>query len=101
VVSPRDESLGTVDDIVLSPRTGKITYLVVRHGGFLGIDAKYVPVPWGDFKVTSDATLMVLDSNKNVLDAGPQVKENQFSANGNFAAQSRKVDDYWKAHLPQ
>ena len=100
-VSPRDESLGTVADIVLSPRTGKITYLVVRHGGFLGIDAKYVPVPWEDFKVTSGATLMVLDSNKNVLDAGPQVKENQFSANGNFAAQSRRVDDYWKAHLSQ
>jgi sporulation protein YlmC with PRC-barrel domain len=101
VVSPRDESLGTVDDIVLSPQTGRITYLVVRYGGFLGIDAKYVPVPWEDFKVTSGATLMVLDSNKNVLDAGPQVKENQFSANGNFAAQSRRVDDYWKAHLSQ
>jgi sporulation protein YlmC with PRC-barrel domain len=101
VVSPRDESLGTVDDIVLSPQAGKIAYLVVRYGGFLGVDAKYVPVPWEDFKITSGATLMVLDFNKNVLDSGPQVRENQFSANGNFAEQSRKVDDYWKAHLSQ
>jgi hypothetical protein len=45
------------------------------------------------------ATLLVLDSDKNALDAGPQVRENQFSANGDFAEESRKVDDYWKAHL--
>jgi sporulation protein YlmC with PRC-barrel domain len=101
VVTPHNESLGTVDDIVVSPRSGKVTYLVISHGGVLGIGKQYVPVPWEDFKVTPGATLVVLDSNRNTLDAGPQVKEDQFSANGDFAEESRKVDDYWKSHLTQ
>jgi sporulation protein YlmC with PRC-barrel domain len=101
VVTPHNESLGTVDDVVVSPRSGKVTYLVISHGGLLGIDKQYVPVPLEDFKVTPGATLMVLDSNRNTLDAGPRVKEEQFSVNDDFAQESRKVDDYWKSHLTQ
>jgi sporulation protein YlmC with PRC-barrel domain len=99
VVTPHNDSLGSVNDIVLSPLTGTISYLVIGHGGLFGIDEKYVPVPWQDFKMTPGATLLVLDSDKNTLDAGSQVRENQFSATGDFAQESRHVDEHWKSHL--
>ena len=94
--NPQNVILGSVDDIVMSPQSGKIGYLVIARGGFLGIDRSYVPVPWDDFKVTPNASLLVLNTTMAVVEAGPQVSHDQFATPGQFDAQSEKVDAYWR-----
>jgi hypothetical protein len=99
VVSPGNETLGSVHDLVTNPETGKIAYVIMSRGGLFGIDASYTPVPWGAFKATPNGSLLVLDTTKAVLTAAPQGRDDQFTKAGEFAAESQKVETYWIAHV--
>lgn len=99
VVDPQGDHLGSVDDIVVSPQTGKVSYLVIGRGGVFGIDKKYVPVPWDSFKVAPGNKLLVLATGKSTLDEAPQVKKNENFQKAEFVAESLKVNAYWTAHM--
>jgi len=99
VVSPGNDTLGSVHDLVTDPKTGKVGYVVISRGGLFGIGASYTPVPWTDFKATPNGSLLVLDTTKSVLAAAPQGNDDQFTKSGQFETESQKVDAYWTAHI--
>ncbi|RBP18349.1 sporulation protein YlmC with PRC-barrel domain [Roseiarcus fermentans] len=100
VRSPDGVALGSVDDLVLNPATGRLGYLVIARGGFFGFDETRIPIPWDHFKAAPNASLLVLDTTEGVLDAAPRVGKATFSVGASADSDSRKVDDYWRANLP-
>lgn len=100
VRNTHDEGLGSVEDLVSDPKTGKIAYLVVARGGVFGFDKKYVPIPWADFKVTQGFKILVLDTTKATMEAAPEVSHDEALTPHQFDQESQKVDAYWTAHLP-
>jgi sporulation protein YlmC with PRC-barrel domain len=99
VRNPRTQGLGSMHDIVMNPKTGKIAYLVIARAGIFGFDTKYVPIPWDDFKATRSVNLLVLDATSARMDAAPEVSDDQFPPIGHFDQESQKMDAYWKTHL--
>jgi sporulation protein YlmC with PRC-barrel domain len=99
VVNAQGDDLGDIYDIVTSPQTGKIEYLVLGRGGVFGIGQRHIPVPWEAFKVSADTSTLVLDSTKSNLDAAPTVAANHFSPHGNIGQQGQNVDAFWKTRI--
>jgi hypothetical protein len=46
VYDSEGEKIGSIDDVMLTKRSGKVAYAVMSFGGFLGIGERYHPLPW-------------------------------------------------------
>lgn len=55
IQNPEGKSLGSVNDIVIDARSGRVRYAAVSYGGFLGLGDKLFAVPWGAFQYTRAA----------------------------------------------
>lgn len=54
IYNSQDEEIAEVNDIVLDASTGRVRYLAVTYGGFLGVGDKMFAVPFEAFKVGQD-----------------------------------------------
>jgi hypothetical protein len=69
VVNSQGESLGKIDDLVIDPATGRITYAAVSHGSVLGLGGKLFAVAWEALTLRPDGKSFVLDVSKETLES--------------------------------
>ena len=69
------DSLPPPPNVLVSP-DGKVTVLIIGVGGFLGISAKDVAVPFNEVKHTmrDGKVYLTLDTTRDVLKAAPGLK---------------------------
>ena len=65
------EDLGKVDELACDLDTGRIAYVVVSLGGFLGIGDKLFAVPWELFTVRAGEPVLFVDIDKAMLTDAP------------------------------
>lgn len=71
VVNHANEHLGDVKEIMLDTRTGSIAYVVVAHGGILGIGEKLFAVPWSLLSLDTVHKCFVLSIAKSYFENAP------------------------------
>jgi sporulation protein YlmC with PRC-barrel domain len=71
VLNTQEERLGTIKDIMLDLSGGKIEYIIIEMGGFLGIGEKFFAVPYSLLNVDPKNEAFILDQDKETLKNAP------------------------------
>lgn len=75
VYDPEGKELGTVRAVALDAATGKVAYVVLTYGGFLGFGKTSIPIPFQDLRMTEERGSLVLDIPRDVLDDAEGIED--------------------------
>jgi sporulation protein YlmC with PRC-barrel domain len=94
----QNQDLGTIDDLLFNPDTGRVRFAVLGVGGFLGAGETKVVVPWGAVGLVKNAPgqapSYVIDAPQNKLAKAPRFDPNKLTElSGRGAAQP--IFDYF------
>ena len=90
------ESLGAIHDVMIEKRNGQVSYAVLSFGGFLGLGAKYHPLPWNQLTYSEQHQGYVLNLDKRQLEGAPAYDASD-SPDWNASGYRTRIDDYYGA----
>lgn len=90
VVNPQEESLGSIKDIMIDIKKGKIEYVVIELGGFLGIGEKFFAIPFALLKLDTKNHGFILDQSKETLEKAPGFDKEHWPETN-----THMFDEYW------
>ena len=75
------DNLGDIKELVLDPRRSRVSYIVMKSGGFLGMGDKLFAIPWQaikfDRKEKKDE--LVLNVSKERFEKAPEYKDKEWN----------------------
>ncbi|MDN3920669.1 PRC-barrel domain-containing protein [Roseateles violae] len=78
VVNLQDETLGSIEEIMLDVQRGRVAYAVMVSGGFLGIGERFFAVPWAVLTLDPDRQCFVMDAGSDYFDNAPGFDKNHW-----------------------
>jgi sporulation protein YlmC with PRC-barrel domain len=73
VYNRNKDSIGTLDDLIVSPGAERTTYAILSVGGFLGMGKHLVAVPFNDLQI-ANRRVVLPDATKQSLETLPEFK---------------------------
>ncbi|HWE52917.1 MAG TPA: PRC-barrel domain-containing protein [Bryobacteraceae bacterium] len=94
----KGEALGTIDEIMVDLKTGRIAYAVLSYGGFLGIGDKLFAVPWRALRVDQGAHEFIFDVDRKLLENAPGFDKHNWPDMADPAFE-KKIHDYYESQI--
>lgn len=89
------KNLGKIDRLLVDSDSGRISQVVIQTGGFAGIAAKHVVVPWSEVKsaMQHDRDRVVVRMDQATLDKAPAWEAREERRGGSSSASPRTERD--------
>ncbi len=68
VYDQKGDELGTLRAVAVDARQGKVAYVLLEYGGFLGFGEKLIPIPFDKLHMAKKRGALVLDMDRKLLD---------------------------------
>jgi sporulation protein YlmC with PRC-barrel domain len=91
----QDEHLGSVSDVMIEPSSGDVQYVLLSRGGFLGMGAEHIAVPWDRLMATPGLNSLVLDATTADIESAPSVDAEALSDPEAGAPDREATDRFW------
>ena len=66
------EHIGSIERVMLEKRSGKVSYAVLKFGGFLGIGDEHYPLPWSKLDYDEALGGYRVDITREQLEGAPR-----------------------------
>jgi sporulation protein YlmC with PRC-barrel domain len=66
-----NEDLGEITEVMLDKQTGRVAYVVLESGTFLGLGGKLFALPWNSIKYNPESNSFILNVDKEKLKKAP------------------------------
>lgn len=94
VRSTEDADLGSVEELMIDPETGRVQYAVLSIGEFLGFGGKLHAVPWSVLRLDPDRRVFVLEADRETMEAAPAFDEEEWPDFGD-ADWKHRIDSHY------
>jgi hypothetical protein len=93
----QNQDLGEIEEVLIEAATGHVRFVVLEVGGFLGLGATKVAVPWTAFQLAADGKKWkwVLDADKERLKNAPKVGS-KHDQKLDTRTEAEPIFTYWK-----
>jgi hypothetical protein len=78
VLNGSKENLGKIEEIMLDKISGRVAYVVLSCGGFLGMGEKLFAIPWNAFHYDPKEKAFLLKIDKEKLKNAPSFDKNNW-----------------------
>jgi sporulation protein YlmC with PRC-barrel domain len=94
VYNPQGETLGRIEDVVLTKVEGQAVYAVLSFGGFLGMGDEHYPLPWSILRYDTEQGGYVVNLTREQLEGAPSYGREREPDWGDPAYGTRISDHY-------